>query len=235
MPLRHFYLLAIITGLSSLFCACAAPSTATPLLPTPGKKFVMKLPEPRIHGETSVEEVLSERRSVRGYQDEPITLGEVSQLLWAAQGITDTYGRRTAPSAGGLYPLEVYLISGHVTGLPSGIYHYIPGDHSIVCVVTGDRRPDLTLITSGQSFVSDAPVSFVITAVYERTVGRYGSRGIRYADMEAGHAAQNLLLEGVALGIGAVTVGAFDDGEMGKLLQLPADETPLYIIPAGKK
>lgn len=195
----------------------------------------MKLPEPQIQGKISIEETLFERRSVRGYKNEPLTFAEVSQLLWAAQGVTDANGLRTAPSAGALYPLEVYLIAGNVTGLPAGIYNYVPDGHRIELITDGDRRGELSRTAMGQTFVADAPVSFVITAVYARTTGLYGERGIRYVDMEAGHAAENLLLQGVALGIGAVTVGAFDDKDVAKLLQLSGDETPLYIISAGRK
>jgi len=195
----------------------------------------MKLPGPRLQGKVSIEQVLFERRSVRGYKNEPLTLAEVSQLLWAAQGITDDYGFRTAPSAGALYPLEVYLVAGDVSGLSSGVYKYVPGGHSLTSVLDGDLRSELAKIALNQTFIADAPVSLVITAVYKRTTSKYGERGIRYVDMEAGHAAENLLLQGVALGIGAVTVGAFDDGQMIKLLKLPGDEAPLYIIAAGRK
>ena len=198
-------------------------------------EVVMKLPEPQIRGKVSIEETLFKRRSIRGYTNETITLEEVSQLLWAAQGVTDTNGLRTAPSAGGLYPLEFYLIAGKVSGLPSGIFKYVPDGHQLLKMAGGDRREELSRIVIGQSFVAEAPASFTISAVYERTTGRYGNRGIRYVDMEAGHAAENLLLQGVALGIGAVMVGAFDDKGVAKLLQLSGNETPLYIIPTGRK
>ena len=195
----------------------------------------MKLPEPRLRGNVSIEEALFKRRSVRGYKNEPLTLAEVSQLLWAAQGVTDDYGFRTAPSAGALYPLEVYLVAGNVSGLSSAVYKYVPGGHSLTRVLDGDLRNELAKVALNQTFIADAPASFVITAVYKRTTGKYGERGIRYVDMEAGHASENLLLQGVALGIGTVTVGAFDDGQVIKLLKLPGDEAPLYIIAAGRK
>ena len=195
----------------------------------------MKLPEPQLQGKVSIEETLFLRRSVRGYKDEPLSLAEVSQLLWAAQGVTDDYGFRTAPSAGALYPLELYVVSGNVRGLSPGVYQYMPGNHSLREVLDGDLRNELARVALSQNFIADAPASFVITAVYERTTTKYGDRGIRYVDMEAGHAAENLLLQGVALGIGTVTVGAFDDGQMVRLLGLPEGEVPLYLIAAGKK
>ena len=195
----------------------------------------MKLPEPRYESNISIEETLLERRSVRGYKNEALTIADISQLLWAAQGITNDYGMRTAPSAGALYPLEVYVVAGNVTGLTAGIYRYASDGHEISQLSSGDKRAELARAALNQSFIGDAPVSFVFTAVYERTTGKYGERGIRYADMEAGHAAENLLLEGVALGIGAVTVGAFDDAQVKRVMGLPGNETPLYIIPAGKK
>jgi SagB-type dehydrogenase family enzyme len=195
----------------------------------------MKLPEPHYAGTVSIEEALSLRRSVRGYKNEPLTLAEVSQLLWAAQGITDGYGLRTAPSAGALYPLEVYLVAGNISGLSPGIYKYMPDGHRLIKISDGDVRGELARTALSQTFIADAPVSFIFTVVYERTTQKYGERGIRYVHMEAGHAAENLLLQGVALDIGAVTVGAFDDNQVAKLMKLPGDEAPLYIIPAGRK
>jgi SagB-type dehydrogenase family enzyme len=196
---------------------------------------VLALPAPRTESDTSLESALLSRRSVRSYQDEPLTLAETSQLLWAAQGITDpARSYRTAPSAGALYPLEVYLIAGVVEGLPAGVYRYDPGAHSLTPVKRGDQRDALYKAALSQSAVRDAPAVLAIAAVYERTTGKYGERGLRYVHMEAGHAAQNALLQAVALDLGAVVIGAFDDDGVRQATGMPAAEQPLYLVPVGK-
>lgn len=195
----------------------------------------MKLPEPRYDSDVSLEQSLLQRRSVRSYTDELLTLQEVSQLLWAAQGITDPAGLRTAPSAGALYPLEVYVVAGNVQGLSPGVYRYEPDGHQLIRIIDGDRRAELADAALGQSCVEEGAVDFVFSAVYERTTGKYGDRDIRYVHMEAGHAAQNLCLQATAMGLGAVTIGAFYDEQVTRHLNLPGDEQPLYIIPVGRK
>jgi SagB-type dehydrogenase family enzyme len=195
---------------------------------------IIILPEPAHDGNTSVEEALLARRSVRSYQEAALTLEEISQLVWAAQGITDPSGKRTAPSAGALYPLEVYVVAGNVEGVTPGVYRYRPDSHTLVEVLGGDQREALSQAALGQSCVREGAVDIVITAVYARTTEKYGERGITYVHIEAGHAAQNICLQGVALKLGAVTVGAFDDGSVKKVLGLPDDEEPLYILPVGR-
>lgn len=196
----------------------------------------MKLPQPKYDSKFSIEKTLLERRSVRNYKDEPLTLAEVSQLLWAAQGITEkSKGLRTAPSAGALYPLETYLVAGKVTGLPAGLYKYIPRGHELEKIADGDKRAELSKAALGQSSVSQAPVVIAISAVYERITGKYSQRGIRYTDMEAGHVGENVALQAVALNLGTVMVGAFNDDNVKKVLNLPAEEKPLYLIPVGRK
>ncbi|MGQ9543172.1 MAG: SagB/ThcOx family dehydrogenase [Candidatus Bathyarchaeia archaeon] len=192
------------------------------------------LPTPRYEGDCSVERALAKRRSVRNYGVGSLTLQEVSQLLWATQGVTDPKGLRTAPSAGGLYPLEVYIVAGGVESLDVGVYKYIPELHALRLVLGGDRRKDLCDAALGQAWVGNAPVNIIIVAVYERTTLKYGERGVRYIHMEVGHAAQNLCLQAVALNLGAVTVGAFHDERVGSILNLPEGERPLYIIPVGR-
>jgi SagB-type dehydrogenase family enzyme len=175
------------------------------------------------------------RRSVRSYRDEPLSLAQIGQLLWAAQGITDpARGYRTAPSAGALYPLEVYLVAGIVDGLPAGVYRYDSGAHSLTPVKNGDQRIALYEAALRQSAVRDAPAVLVIGGVYERTTGKYGERGLRYVYLEAGHAAQNVLLQAVALGLGAVVIGAFDDDGVRQAAGMSAAEQPLYVVPVGK-
>ena len=187
------------------------------------------------NGETSVEQALLERRSVRSYTGEPLTLAEISQLLWAAQGITNDRGGRTAPSAGALYPLEIYLLAGDVTDLPAGIYHFIPNEHSLKLVVEGDRRQALYEAALSQGSVKDAAAVIVITAIYERTTGKYGERGIQYVHMEVGTVAQNIYLQAVSLDLGTVFIGAFHDGQVRNVLLLAEDEVPLGIMPVGRK
>jgi len=199
------------------------------------KTDVIKLPQPVLKGEMSLEEALYKRRSVRQYSDEPLLLTAVSQLLWSAQGITDrNEGHRTTPSAGALYPLEVYLIAGDVIDLSDGVYRYKPQDNELVLVLEGDVRDELYKSAVSQAPVKEAPIVLVITAVYERTTKKYGDRGIRYVHMEAGHSAENICLQATALGLGTVTIGAFNDDAVKKVLNLPADEVPLYILPVGK-
>jgi len=195
----------------------------------------MKLPAVRYDSNISLEKTFLERRSVRDYADAPLALEELSQLLWACQGITDPNGFRTAPSAGALYPLEVYAVIGNVKDLAPGIYKYQPEGHQITRTTAGDKRSQLADAAFRQSCVEKGAVSFVITAVYVRTTGKYGERGIRYVHMEVGHAGQNLCLQAVALGLGAVTVGAFYGDEVAKVLRLPDNEEPLYIITVGRK
>jgi SagB-type dehydrogenase family enzyme len=195
----------------------------------------VKLPEPERDGEVSLEQSLLGRRSVRSYTKQPLTLAEVSQLVWAAQGITDDAGHRTAPSAGATYPLELYIVAGNVEELGAGIYHYLPAGHELVYISGGDIRSDLYDATLSQSAVKDGAISIVITAIYERTTERYGERGIRYVHIEAGHATQNLCLQATALGLGVVTIGAFEDERVSEVLDLPENENPLYVIPVGRK
>lgn len=198
-------------------------------------EIVIDLPKPKQKSNISLEETLSKRRSIREFSYDALTLNEVSQLLWSAQGITDSKNGRTAPSAGALYPIRVYLVAGKVKNLPTGVYRYEPLKHQLIRTREGDVRESLSEAALGQPWVKNGAVNFVITAVYEITTRKYGERGIRYVHMEAGHVAQNVLLQAVALELGAVPVGAFYDSEVKKVLNLKDNEQPLYIIPLGKK
>jgi SagB-type dehydrogenase family enzyme len=195
----------------------------------------IKLPAPNTKGATSLEEALFKRRSVRAYSEEPLTIKEVSQLLWAAQGITErTNGLRTAPSAGALYPLEVYVVAGNVSGLDKGIYKYRPKEHELVKVSDNDARKELSRAALEQESVRDAPAILVFSAVIERTAVKYGTRTTRYVHMEAGHAAQNVFLQAAALNLGTVVVGAFYDDDVKKVIGMDARESALYIMPVGR-
>lgn len=192
------------------------------------------LTEPLFKGKLSTEEALQRRRSVRDYQDKPLTLQEISQLLWAAQGITGEYGMRTAPSAGALYPIELYLVAGRVDGLAAGIYRYRPKGHELLKVAEGDRRRDLYLAALDQESLRDGATAVVIAAVYGRATRKYGERGIRYVHMEAGGIAENIHLQAVSLNIGTVFVGAFDDERVKRVVNMSEGEEPLAIMPLGR-
>lgn len=197
------------------------------------KQFqTIKLPKPETDGDISLETTLQNRRSVRNFSSTPVPLSSISQLLWAAQGITHPRGFKTAPSAGALYPLDIYVFTGNVRGLNQGIYQYRPIDHSIILVSEGDYRGELCNAALRQQSVNHAPAVFVITGISERITGKYGERGIRYMFIEAGHAAQNLCLQAVASELGSVVIGAFSDDRVSKIVQ--TDGMPIYIIPVGK-
>lgn len=195
---------------------------------------VEDLPPPRARGEVALERALRLRRSVRDYAATALTLAEAAQLLWAAQGVTAGDGRRTAPSAGALYPLELYLVAGRVQGLEAGVYRYLSQGHRRTRLVAEDVRAELAAAALGQGCVATAPAVLVFAAVERRTTRKYGDRGHQYVRLEAGHAAQNAFLQAAALGLGAVMVGAFDDAAVRRLLRLPEEETPLYLMPIGR-
>lgn len=194
----------------------------------------LRLPQPDYTGSVTVEQALLARRSERAFSQRALALTELSQLLWAAQGVTSPRGYRTAPSAGAGYPLEIHAAVGLVAELPAGIYRYRCLDHSLLLSTSGDPRDELARAALQQRFVARAAVVLVIAAVYARVCAAYGRRGVRYTDMEAGHAAQNVGLQAAALGLGAVMVGAFDDAEVRRTAALPPDEEPLYLIPIGR-
>ena len=202
---------------------------------------VYLLPPYTTYGYMSVETALANRRSHRNFQDRALSLDQVSQILWAAYGITLPLpdvpglrgGLRTTPSAGAIYPLEIYIVIGNVEGIRPGVFRYISEEHKLVRIIDGDIRDELSAATWGQRMVSEAPVSVFYSAVFERMLPRYGERGIRYTYIELGHSAQNVYLQAEALGLGTVAVGAFDDDRVRQILNLPDDEDPMYIMPVG--
>ncbi|MCX7880052.1 MAG: SagB/ThcOx family dehydrogenase [Ignavibacteria bacterium] len=200
------------------------------------ERETLGLPQPRYDSKTSVERALLERRSIRDYQDKPIKLSDLSQLLWAAQGITDQSSNfRTAPSAGALYPLEIYVVIANVEGVATGVYKYNPYRHEIVKIKDGDIRAELSAEALWQTWIRKSSIIIIFTAVYERTTKKYGNRGIRYVHMEVGHSAQNVYLQAVSLGLGTAVIGAFNDAEVQKVVGMEKDEQPLYIMPVGVK
>lgn len=196
------------------------------------------LPQPQLKGTVSLEEAIQNRKSIRNYKDIPLTIPELSQILWAAGGVTCdgvTGATRSYPSAGGCYPLEIYLIAGKVKDLESGLYLYSHDKHSLTLVIAGDMRADLASACWSQPMIKNAPTSIIFTAIYPRTTNRYGNRGERYVHMDVGHAGQNVCLQAETLGLGSVIVGAFDDIAVKKVLKLSQQEEPIYIIPIGKE
>jgi SagB-type dehydrogenase family enzyme len=170
---------------------------------------------------------------VREYSIEALTIENVSQLLWSAQGVTRPEGWRTAPSAGATYPLELYLVAGNVSGLAQGLYRYRADQHKLIQIGNRDLRADLAAAAPGQEWMKESAIIIVIAAVYDRATRKYGQRGIRYAHMEVGHAAQNVYLQAASLNLGTALVGAFDDKRVKEVLKLPSDEQPLGLMPIG--
>jgi len=190
---------------------------------------LLKLPDPFLTGSMSLEAALNARRTTRAFEDIPLDTRTLGQLLWAAQGINGPQGLRTAPSAGATYPLETYLVTREYVG------HYDPRAHSIEIIQRGDLRNLIAQAALDQDFILQAPCSVLLSAEPGRTSARYGvKRSPRYIDIEVGHAAQNLLLQATALGLGGVPVGAFDDAEIALLFGLPPEQEPLYLISIGQ-
>ena len=193
------------------------------------------LPKDFIKGKLSVFDSIKTRRSIRDYSKQPVSLKELSTLLFATQGITSDY-KRAAPSAGALYPMETYLVVNYVAGLEKGLYHYLAQEHSLEIVKLGDFAQEIKEKCLNQAPLEDAAVDFIWTAVSERTTQKYGERGIRYIFIEVGHISENLYLQGNSMGLGVVSIGAFDDQAINEFLGVdPKKETVVYINAVGKK
>ena len=212
------------------------------------KENIIKLPAPYHDGKVSLENALNNRRSIREYSEDSLSISEISQILWAAQGITQKIenplsywrgeqwmgGLRTAPSAGGLYPIELYIAVGKVKGLSQGLYKYNPQQHTIINVLEGDKRVDISNAALKQSCIRRGAVSIIIIGVYKRTSFKYGKRAEQYVQIECGAVCQNIYLQSYALDLGTVFVGAFKDDSLKFTLNIPEDEYPLGIMPIGK-
>jgi len=236
MKKRKLYFLPLLVGvvLGGLFLT----GELSPYLSSEsgGTSREIKLPPPSYKGELSVEEAIFQRRSIREYKKGALTLEEISQILWAAAGSTIdgiTGATRASPSAGACYPIETYLVAGEIKRIPAGIYHYEWREHKLTLVVKGDLRERLARAALGQWMIQEAPVSLVFTAVYPRTLRRYGERGFRYVHMDMGCIAQNVCLQAQALNLGTVTIGAFIDEAVKDILRVK-DEQPLCIMPLGR-
>lgn len=196
----------------------------------------MKLPQPKMEGTISVEQAILQRRTVRAFSPQILQQDQLSQLLWSAQGLTGKRRfKRAAPSAGALYPMDVYAVVGKngVTDLEAGVYRYKPRPHGLSLITRADLRDHVAQAAISQLWMAKAPVNLVVTAEYSRATGKYGNRGVRYALIEAGHIGQNLFLQAEALGLKAGIVGAFRDKELSGILQLPHSHEPLLIMPIG--
>lgn len=223
-----FLILLFFSGLKSVM------NSSEPV----SEEKLIKLPDPSYQGKISVEKAIKKRRTIRDFQKKSLVLSQLSQILWAAQGVTDNRGfMRAAPSGGALYPLDVYVVVGEmgVDGLKAGIYHYDAKYHTVKELCKGDRRKDVARASLGQMWIAKAPIILVITAEYKRITGKYGERGVRYAVIEVGHVGQNIFLQSEALGLGAGIVGAFHDNEVAKSIEALKDHQPLIIMPVGYK
>ncbi|OGS21809.1 MAG: hypothetical protein A2252_06535 [Elusimicrobia bacterium RIFOXYA2_FULL_39_19] len=189
---------------------------------------LISLPLPVLKSSTSLEECILKRRSVRQFKNKDLTLEQISQLLWAGQGITDTKNKlKSAPSAGALYPIDLYVVTS------KGVFSYTADGHKIARTLRADLRQGLSNACQGQTFIAEAGITIIITATLSKTTWRYGEKGIRFASLEAGHVAQNILLQAVPLKLNAIPVGQFNDKEVKALLELPTEQLPIYIIPIG--
>lgn len=196
--------------------------------PTPAAvQHEVALPDPSPPGSALLDDVVARRRSKRAFSSEALTWEEAGRLFWAAQGITDGSGHRAAPSAGALYPLELYAVTAQ------GVMHYVPEGHKVEQLDVGDVRTELSNAALDQTPVRDAPFVIVVVGVVARTRAKYGDRAERYVAMEVGHAAHGIVLEATALGLGAVTIGAFEDEEVRSLLKLPSGSFPYYLVCVG--
>lgn len=207
-----------------------------------GKALTYTLPAPDLKGTMTLEEVVSKRRSRRSFSGDAVSVEEISQILWAANGLSEPHGSRravrefrTAPSAGATYPLEVFLLAGRVVGIDPGVYRHRPSGHSIIRTIARDIRAELAAAALYQEMIETAPASLFFSAVYSRSTGVYGQRGAeRYVCMDLGHAAQNVYLQAEALQLGTCAIGAFNDVAVSRVMQLPGHEMPLYIMPVGR-
>ncbi|MDM8544059.1 SagB/ThcOx family dehydrogenase [Desulfococcaceae bacterium HSG9] len=200
------------------------------------KGAVMKLPPVTMEGMISVEQAIKQRRTVRSYKPKMLHLEQLTKLLWSAQGVTDeSRFKRAVPSAGALYPMDIYTVAGQdsVEQINAGVYHYESKKHLLTQVTAQDLRDEVAKAALFQTWMAEAPLNFVITAEYSRVTSKYGKRGVRYARIEAGHIGQNLFLQAEALGLKAGIVGAFHDKKLIDVMKIPRTHEPLLIMPVG--
>ena len=233
-----FFALALV----SLVACNQTEQSQSPLTKVDGPKLTYILPSHKTDGNMSVERAMTNRRSQRNFVDKAISAENLSQILWAAYGITQPMpdrpalrgGLRAAPSAGALYPFEIYAVIGKVDGIEAGVYKYISEENKIVRIIDKDIREEFAAAALGQDHVKTAPVTIFYSAIYSRMTKKYGDRGgERYVCMDLGHSAQNIYLQAEALNLGTCAIGAFSDDKISEMLNLPEEEVPLYMMPVG--
>ncbi len=223
----------LIFFVSFIFLWCTDMNNEVTYTPSDNNEQII-LPNPKKTWNLTVEEALQQRRSIRSFQDSYLTMDELGQILWAAQGITDDNYKRTAPSAWATYPLEIYVAVNNVEDIHQWVYYYDNKNHELKRIVKGNVSDELTSAALGQSFVGDAAVNFIIAGKYERTTLRYSDRWKQYVHMEVGHVGQNIYLQCEALDLWTVAIGAFNDEEVRQILDVWKEKTPFYIMPVWK-
>ena len=198
-------------------------------------KDIIKLLQPQFQSHTSIEEAIKNRRSIRKYKNQPLKLFQISQLLWAAYGVTDVRGFHTSPSAGAIFPLEFYVVAYNVEALDVGVYKYNFQNYSLNKIKDENIQDDLCLASYRQPCIKNAMAVIVISGIYEKTINKYGDEGKKYVHMDVGHAAQNIYLQCESLGLGTVVAAGFDGDKVKSLVGMSEKETPLYVMPVGVK
>lgn len=218
--------------LCGLLCAglatgCASEAPASVFEQHDRYPDVVELPEPDITGTMTLEKALSDRRSTRTFSSEELGVETIGQLFWAGQGVTHEGGYRTAPSAGALYPLQLYAVT------QDRVIRYRPETHDAASRADSSTLQELPALAFDQEFIAAAPLVVLVTGTATRTETKYGAKAEAFVDREAGHAAQNIILQATALGLNSVAVGGFEEGTIEPLLLLPPGERVLYLIPIG--
>lgn len=231
---RLFVMVLILTGVFNM-CSSSNKTSAESKDDSDASSSEIALPAPSKDGKISVEKALQERRSIRRYKDTPLSLGIVSQIMWAAYGTNNERGFKTTPSAGAIYPLEFYVAIGKVEGIKSGLYKYNSLLHKLILIKSGDLRKDLSEACLGQNCIKSASFIVIFTAAFENIKLRYGNRGVQYTHNEVGHAGQNIYLQAVSLNVGTVAVGAFVEEKVKAVLGLKENQSVLYLMPVGQK
>lgn len=228
-----------LRGLSAVALALLAACGASAQAPAPAPAVdTVRLAPPRLKGPLSLEEALATRRSLRQWAPGALPLEDVTQLVWAAQGVTGPGGKRTAPSAMARYPLELYVVAGDVQGLPAGVYRYLPATHALARLADSpamDRRAAVARAAGGQASVATAPVVLVVAAVPGRFGSRTDARTDRFIAIEAGAVLQNIYLQATALRLGAVAVGGYQDEPLAQAVPLATGERPMIVVPVGRR
>lgn len=228
-------LLATDSAATDAPAVAAAPEIITALPAVRTYKETIALPKPKLTSTMAVEEALAERRSRRVYSEEPVTVAELSQMLWAGQGITDPVGnKRTAPSARSVYFFTIFVVVRDVEGLEPGLYEYLPVEHAL-----GDMQMPTAGDALAESGVQEgavkAPVVFLLSSAYGKGAESMKAGAKSSALLEGGHIGQNLYLQAESLQMATVAMAGFDSAKVGSALKLDPAETVVYIYPFGNE